>query len=485
MEYSPFTNLLGQLSQKSILIKHPNTVFLWILVLIALGLRLYRLDFQSLWVDEIASMNGADPDASWSTVVEYSISDQPPAFFLLLHGWFKVFPFNDISGRLFSVTLGIAGIFAMYLLGKEVKGGKTGLTAAAITSFSYIHILFSQDVRFYTLVFLSSALSYLFFIKAVKENRPMHFVLYSLCTTLLLYTHYFGLVVFASQGIIFCLLIIFYPFDRKFILSAIASGISIVLMIIPWIPIFFSDVQTNEFWIQAEPIYFLIKYFYVYFKDVLSCVIFASLLIFYFASLLNQFKTQHSIDRVDFILIASVSLSFLIPIIYSIVQTPLLHVRYTLIVLPPLIVMICLGFNLIKISFQRILLIATCCTAFLSLVFIEKYYTKIQKEDWRGMISRVNIKGSPTDSFVSQKAWYCNYYFKSLHSPYRAVLPEHFDLRDQKPHGIWWLDAFNVIPGSDKMEINFRENGYVLKGTDSLFRARATYYQIGEGRRSD
>ncbi len=466
------------MSLKSIGIKHSNTVFLYIIVFLGLGIRLYRLDFQSLWVDEIASMNGADPDSSWSAVVEYSVSDQPPAFFLLLHGWFKVFPFNDISGRLFSVTLGIAGIFAMYLLGKEVKDRKTGLTAAAITSFSYVHILFSQDVRFYTLVFLSSALSYLFFIKAVKENRLIDFVLYSLFTALVLYTHYFGLVVFASQGIVFCLLITFYSFDRKFILSAIASGLSVVLMIIPWIPIFFSDAQTNEFWIQAEPIYFLIKYFYVYFKDILSFLVFAALLLFYFANLLNQFATQRSIDRVDFILIASVSLSFLIPIIYSIVQTPMLHVRYTLIVLPPLIVMICLGFNLVKTSLRRILLIATCCTAFLSLVFIEKYFTRIQKEDWRGMISRVMVKGNPTDAFVSQKAWYCNYYFKSLHAPYRAVLPEQFSLENKKPSGIWWMDAFNIIPGSDKMENNFMENGYLMKSTDSLFRARATYYHL-------
>ena len=451
---------------------------MWIIVIIALGLRLYRLDFQSLWVDEIASMNGADPDSSWAMVVDYSISDQPPAFFLLLHAWFKVFPFNDVTGRLLSVLLGIAGIFIMYFLGKEVKDGKTGLTAAAITSFSYIHILFSQDIRFYTLVFLASALSYLFFIKAVKGNRPVHFVMYSLFTALLLYTHYFGLVVLATQAIVFCLLIIFYPFNRKFIFSAITSALAAVVMITPWIPIFFSDAQTNEFWIQAEPSYFLLKYFYVYFKDIISCVVFATLLLFYFASLLRQFKTLHFIDRIDFILIASVSLSFLIPIIYSIVQTPLLHVRYTLIVLPPLIIMICLGFNLLKISLHRVLLISTCCTALLSLVFIEKYYTKIQKEDWRGMISRIIIKSNPTDSFVSQKAWYCNYYFKSLHSPYRAVLPEEFSLKAQKPTGIWWMDAFDANPGPDKIELNFIENGYVLKNTDSLFRARAAYYHL-------
>ena len=425
-------------------------------------------------------MNGADPDASWAAVVDYSVADQPPAFFLLLHGWLKFFPFTDTSGRLLSVLIGTAGIFAIYKLGKEVRSSRTGLVAATITSFSYIHILFSQDIRFYTLVFLSSALSYLFFVKAVKESKPLNFVMYALSSALLLYTHYFGLVVLASQAIIFCLLIIFYPIERRFIFSAIASGIAVILMILPWIPIFFSDAQTKEFWIQAEPVYFLIKYFYVYFKDFFSSVIFAVLLLIYFADLWKQFRSKHSIDRVDLILVASVTFSFLIPIIYSIVQTPMLHVRYTSIVLPPLIVMIALGLDLASASLQRkrILLITTCFTSLLSLVFIEKYYTKMQKEDWRGMIHLVINKSSPTDIFISQHAWYCNYYFKTLHSTNRAILPQQFSLKDQKPQGIWWLDGFNVVPGPDKREMNFIQNGYVLRGTDSLYRAKASYYHL-------
>lgn len=441
-------------------------------------LRLYRLEYQSLWVDEIASMNGADPDQSWSGVIAYSVFDQPPAFFLLLHAWFKVFPFNDFSGRLMALGIGLAGIVAVYFLGKEVKDKPTGLIAATITTFSYIHILFSQEARFYSLLFFVSAMSYYFYIRAAKRCRVFDFILYALSTTLLLYTHYFGLVVFAAQGIIFCLILIFYPVSRKFVILSVSAAILVILAISPWIPIFFSDAQTKEFWIKPEPIYFPLVYFYVYFKDIFSCFVFAILLIVYFFNVYKDFVPTRRIDRIDFILIAGVAFSLLIPIVYSVVQTPMLQVRYTLIILPSMIVMISLGFRFLKISHQIILLVITCCTALFSLIVIEKYYSEIRKEDWRGMIGTVIKEKMPGDVFVSPQAWYCNYYFKILNADARAMPPIQWMEITQKPEGVWWLDGFKVGPIPDDVEINLIQSGYSLKKTDSLFRARASYYRL-------
>lgn len=463
---------------KSLFHRHSVTLSLTAIVLVALGLRLYRLEYQSLWVDEIASMNGADPDQSWSGVIAYSVFDQPPAFFLLLHAWFKVFPFTDFFGRLMALGIGLAGIVAVYFLGKEVRDQRTGLIAATITSFSYIHIFFSQEARFYSLLFLASAMSYYFYIRAAKTNRVVDFILYTLSTSVLLYTHYFGLVVFAAQGIIFCFLLVLYPYHRRFVILSITSAIVVMLAISPWIPIFFSDAQTKEFWIKLEPIYFPLTYFYVYFKDILSCFAFATLLIAYFFNVYRTFSSTRLIDRVDFILISSVAFGFLIPIVYSFVQTPMLQVRYTLIILPSLIVMISLGFGFLKISYQRILLFATCCTALFSLIVIEKYYTKIRKEDWRGMISTVIRESTPGDVFMSPQAWYCNYYFKIQNSGARAMPPAQWMEINQKTEGLWWLDGFKVGPIPDDVKNKLIQSGYSLKKTDSLFRAQASYYRL-------
>ncbi|NOT74798.1 MAG: hypothetical protein HOP08_07700 [Cyclobacteriaceae bacterium] len=465
---------------KSFFRRHWVALSLFSIVLIATGIRLYHLDYQSLWIDEIASMNGADPDLSVSAVIRYSVADQPPAFFLLLHGWFKLVPFTDFNGRLLALIVGLAGIVAIYFLGKEVRDSRVGLAAAAITTFSYIHIFFSQDVRFYTLVFLFCTLSYLFLIRAVKNSRLIDFIFYIIFTSGVLYSHYFGVIVFATQGILFCLLLVFYSFNKKFIICSISSAFIIIAIISPWIPILFSDAKGGAFWLEPEPFYFLIKYFYVYFKDVVASFVFASLLIFYFLHIYKTYRTDRRIEPVDFILIGSVSLSFLMPIIYSIIKTPLLNVRYTIIALPCLIIMICLGLMVIKPSFQKAVIIITCSTSLLSLIFIEKYYTVKQKEDWRGMIQQVIKKGYSDDVFISQYAWYCNYYFKTLKSDFRSSVPEQFNADIEKPAGIWWMDGFSPASGISPGETKLLESGYVLKETDSLFRMKARYY-----RRSD
>ena len=405
-----------------------------------------------------------------------------PRHFFLLHSWLRIFPFNDFYGRLLSLAIGILGIIAIFFLGKEVKDSKLGLIASLFTAINYLHIYFSQEVRFYTLVFLLSSLSYLFFIRAAKSARVLVFFLYSLSTLLLLYTHYFGLVVFASQGILFVLIIILYPVDKRFILLSILFGMLVVIGVSPWIPIFFSDAKAENFWIQPIPVFFLINYFWVYFKDVLSCFFFAVLLIVYFFSLYKQFRSRHSIDRVDMILFGGTALSFLIPLLYSLVQTPMLHVRYTLIALPSLIVMISLGIRLIgRPGFQKTILIITFCSSLISLVVFQKFYSEIKKEDWRGIVTAVINEAAPGDVSVSRHSWYCNYYFKSLHSPIRAIQSSQFNLENQKPTGVWWLDGFDMSPGLNPLEVTLLKNGYLRRKSDSLYGAKASYYQLPSG----
>ena len=463
---------------KSVFRSHFTAWTLAVVLVLAAVLRLYHLEHQSLWIDEIASMLGASPEQTWTNMMLYSRHDQPPAFFVLLHYWFKLFPFNDFSGRLMSVVVGLTSIIAIFFLGKEVKDNRTGLIASFITSFSYIHILFSQEVRFYTVVFLFSTLSYLFFIRATRTTRISDFLLYIFSTTVLLYSHYFGLVAFASQGIIFCLLLIFYPVNRRMIIFSVFSAIAVIVLIIPWIPIFFADAGTKAFWIQPEPFYFLLNYFYVYFKDVLSCFVFASLLICYFIDLYRRFGSKRSVEPVDLILVGSTFFSFLIPIVYSIIQTPMLQARYLLIALPSIIIMISLGFSLVKIQWQRIMLIATFCTSLISLVVIEQYYTRVQKEDWRGLITNVMQKGATSDVVISSQAWYCNYYFNVFHSRYHAFLPTEISVAKEQPPGVWWLDGFSVNTLPDTVEINLMKNGYRHVRTDSLYRTRASYYHL-------
>ncbi len=222
------------------------------IILLGVALRLIGLNFQSFWLDEIYSMNGSDPSKTVAEVIEYSKTDQPPLYFLLLHFWLKFFSFNDFYGRLLSAAIGITGIVAMFFVGREFKDIKTGLITSFLTAINYFHIYYSQEARFYSLLFLMSALSYLFFLLSIKRQKAIYFTGYVVFTTLVIYTHYYGLVAFASQGILFIFLMIYYKKPARLFVYVGTSAIIVMILISPWITILFRIARRNLFGLSFQ-----------------------------------------------------------------------------------------------------------------------------------------------------------------------------------------------------------------------------------------
>jgi hypothetical protein len=61
------------------------------IVLLAAGLRVYRLDYQSLWTDEIFSLMTTDPTLTLHQFWDLVLADtHPPIYYLVLHANFGV-----------------------------------------------------------------------------------------------------------------------------------------------------------------------------------------------------------------------------------------------------------------------------------------------------------------------------------------------------------------------------------------------------------
>ena len=166
--------LLIPFTKRKVFLK-PETI---LLVLLAAGafIRFFGLEYSSLWLDELYSMLGSDPGKTWTEVYEYSKNDQPPLFFFILHGWLKIFGNTDFAGRSLTCVFGLLGIVVMYFLGKEIKNEKLGILAAFITTINWFHTDISKEIRFYPLVFLLTACSFLFFLRCIKRTRAIDFV---------------------------------------------------------------------------------------------------------------------------------------------------------------------------------------------------------------------------------------------------------------------------------------------------------------------
>lgn len=383
------------------------------ITLLGIVLRLYHLNYQSLWYDELHSIIPTNPNHSLSSVIEYSKSDQPPAFFVYLYFFFKLFGYNEVTGRFASAIIGIAGIPVMFLFGKEINGERVGLAAALLASLNYMHIYYSQELRFYSMAFLFSALSFLFLIRAYKRGKVIDFLFYIVFTTALLYTHYYGLVIYCAQVVIFSVLLRCRR-NKNFILRAFCSGVLILILFMPWMPVILSDLEITSFWLQRPAATFIADYFYYYFgKDVLVTTAFVVLTLLFFKDLLdNESGKERRI--IYLVLLIWLLVSYLIPYVKSIIGPPMLHVRYTIVTLPVWFLIFSLGWSRIKsIRWQYAVITLIGLSMLLNLLFVRRHYIRIDKQQFREVsqfIKRMNASGIPV---YSQYPWHFNFYFRN------------------------------------------------------------------------
>ena len=119
-------------------------------VLLAFGLRLYRLGAESLWYDETVSVHLAGK--SLPALVAHTAGDiHPPGYYLLLHAWTRLASSSDLAVAFFSLIFGVLLVALAYWLGAKVYGLRAGVLAAFLVAVSPYNIWYSQEVRMYTL----------------------------------------------------------------------------------------------------------------------------------------------------------------------------------------------------------------------------------------------------------------------------------------------------------------------------------------------
>ncbi|MBI5085886.1 MAG: glycosyltransferase family 39 protein [Acidobacteria bacterium] len=154
----------------------------------ALALRLYRLD-DGMWLDEISTWIRFMGLRLTEIPSTYGSENQHFLFSLLARISMNVFGEHVWSFRLPAVLFGVASIWAMYLFGAEAAGRKEGVLSAALLTFSYHHIWFSQNARGYSGLLFWTLLTSWLLLKAFREGRTAVWLWYACAAGLGVYTH--------------------------------------------------------------------------------------------------------------------------------------------------------------------------------------------------------------------------------------------------------------------------------------------------------
>ena len=186
-----------------------NVTLLILLLIMLLGAatRLYRLDSQSLWLDEIFSLLNAHTFADGGMKGLASRDHVAPLHSIILWLATSVGGDSPIVMRMPSVIAGILTVPMFYLLGIRLFGSRTvGLIAATLVAISPYAVWFGQEARMYALLLLCASTYVVVAWPTVERSlRAIEVVALTLVTTIGLYTHHYMILLSAAFGLLLLL----------------------------------------------------------------------------------------------------------------------------------------------------------------------------------------------------------------------------------------------------------------------------------------
>jgi uncharacterized membrane protein len=446
-----------------------NHWILFILVLlIGTFLRFKGLTLQSFWLDEIITMNLSNPSLSLGEVLKgiRGLELHPPFHYIVIHYWSKLIAYNDFAARFLSALAGVCGVVAMYALGREIYNRRIGIGASLLTTVNYFHLYYSQEVRSYCFAFLFAVLSYYFLVKSIKDPSNRNSIFYVITTFLLIYTHYYGFVVLAAQGVTVCTLWVIekHKNTQRLLKCFGLSCVILFLLYVHWMPTFFKIGHIKKMWIGKPNGNFFVNYFQRYFGwQKILIYLFLFIILFFFIKALNSIlsskrETKRQTDNLSLsftVILIWIIVSYLVPYVFSKIRIPILHERYTIVTLPAILLAIAMGIELIKFNFLRnFLLVFILIISGVDLFYAKHYYKYAFKQQWREVATFV-ANNNPGDFPIShQKEWYYKYYFGQLNYAANFIpLTEDglSEIKYSEPpssftgYGVWVLQGHNEV----------------------------------------
>ena len=452
------------------------------IVILATALRVYHIDFQSIWLDEIHTMNEANPKIPLKELYNVIMAGEqmPPLYFYSLYFLFKIFGYTTLVARVYSAIVGIVSVFSIYLLGKEMINKKAGLFAALLLSVNSFHLYYSQDARPYMLFFLFTTFSFYNLIKFLKLPSKKNALYYGITTAMMINTHFFGLFVLFSQYItLLFFLILSKNTQRKgFFVNSFISGIVTLLLFIPSMKVFIKVSEIKDFWIPAPTLdtYTLIfKEFFGNSELVLTLV--GLLFIIYFIKLSKEKNTSIEYKSIIenktifafVLLIPWIIIVLLIPLIRSYLSIPMIISRYFISILPALIIILSIAINQFKNKIIQIGIIGLFIVFSLTdIIIVKKYYTNINKAQFRESTQFIIDNNSKKEPVVSSLGWYMPYFFKNEKAYYKIIdktLDAYIAEMEQdstKIKPFWLTDGFGseYVPSETSLKF-INENFYI------------------------
>ena len=311
-------------------------------VLIGIFLRIYQLNFENYWLDEMTSFWAADPSLSLEeTFTRSNHFHTPPIFDLFLKKYLEFFSYDPEIGRHVPLFFGILSIPFLGILSYQVSKNNSFLLSIFLISINIYLIKYSQETRPYTLVFLLSTINLIFYYKIIStgftfSKKIFFFILFVIFSVITFSTHPFTFILLFSQ--IFHSIYSFLLFKNKNYLFFLSIPFILIIYLFINYNYLISSLVQNEYFLSHENWKFYYNYYFSrFFGSKIMGLIYLSTLIF----LIIHSRKKIFLTSNNYLLLIFIFLfSYIIPLVYGLIKMPILTDRYIIFVLIPILILI-------------------------------------------------------------------------------------------------------------------------------------------------
>jgi mannosyltransferase len=172
------------------------------LTVAAAVLRFATLGVQSYHHDEIVTASRILRDGFWHAMDAVGFSESaPPLYYAVAWLWTQITGTGEVGLRSVSAVAGVATVPVAFLLGAELSSRRAGIVAAVLVAVNPMLLWYSQEARAYSLFVLLTAISLLYFARALDRGRRRDSIGWGVASALALGTHYFAVFPIAAEAL--------------------------------------------------------------------------------------------------------------------------------------------------------------------------------------------------------------------------------------------------------------------------------------------
>ncbi|MHB0915569.1 MAG: glycosyltransferase family 39 protein [Thermoleophilia bacterium] len=174
------------------------------IVVAAVLIRIIGIDSNSLWFDELYNV-WVHKLSFRETINESIAAGHPPLYDLVNRIWLSIGE-SELWVRLLPCIAGTGVVVLTYLSANELFSRTVGLWAAALAAFAPFLVWYSRTANYYSFITLVSMLSFYALVRACKRGGWWDWAAYAGATTLVLFTYFFGAILWVAGVFVLVLL---------------------------------------------------------------------------------------------------------------------------------------------------------------------------------------------------------------------------------------------------------------------------------------